>query len=89
MIFMPSNLMKAHLLDQTEAAVVTFWQAHGYGLTVRDLADALGLTSTAAYHRMLAAVKVRRIAYDPGVERSIRPRNFGSHWRGEKYHEPT
>lgn len=67
--------MTKHRSDRPELivkAIAEYRMAHGYGPSIRELRDAVGLASTSGVHAYLVALeKAGRITYDPKHARTL------------------
>lgn len=70
------------------AYVTDYWVAHGYGPSLRDVTQAMGLSSTSVASYNLGVLQRRGLVMlgEEGQSRStIRPATYGEHWREGRY----
>ena len=59
--------------DEILQAIADFWTENGYGPSVRNLAEMVGLSSTATVQSHIYALQAQgKIAREPGLDRTIR-----------------
>ena len=65
--------MRDATADRYVTAVDGYWQAHGYGPSIRDLAECLGVKSPGSVHLTVRKlIESGRLTHEPGRPRTIR-----------------
>lgn len=75
---MPTEIDKELTIELLVATVHSFSSTHGYSPSMRDLAEALGIPSTATVHKYVKIAKRRNLLADTkGAVRSLRVTDDG------------